>query len=211
MANVDRANGFKPIGTLSGSDWNASVEAIQCDATHAAIGVGDLIEMTADGYPDILTAGAIDSGVFGLVVGIPPAGFGWNATTGKFGDNSLSASEPTLVGNGTRVLAANTEGTLMVATAPDLVMIAQEDGDTTPLTLTAVGENVDIVNAGAVSNSVMMIDSTTNATTATHPLRLLGLHNTPENELASVDAAKPWTKWKVTFANHARSGLAVGV
>lgn len=211
MANVNRANGFTPIGTLSGSPWAASIEAVQCDATHAAIGVGDLVEMTADGYPDILTAGATDSGVFGCVVGISPAGEGWNATTGKFGDNALSATEPTLVGNATRVLALNTAGTLLVASAPDLVMVAQEDGDTTPLTLAGVGANVDIVNAGAVSNSVMMIDSDTVATTATLPLRLLGLHTTPENELASVDATKPWTKWKVTFANHARSGLAVGV
>lgn len=211
MANIDRPNGFTPIGTLNGSPWAASIEAVQCDATHAAIGVGDLVEMTADGYPDILTAGATDSGVFGVVVGISPAGEGWNATTGKFGDNSLSATEPTLVGDATRVLALNTAGTLLVATAPDLVMIAQEDGDTTPLTLAAVGANVDIINAGAVSNSVMEIDSTSVAATATLPLRLLGLHNTAENELASVDSTKPWTVWKVTFANHARSGLAVGV
>ena len=167
--------------------------------------------MTADGYPDVLTAGAVDSGIFGVVVGIYPAGAGWNATTGKFGDNALSATEPTLVGNATRVLALNTAGTLMVATAPDLVMVGQEDGDTTPLTLADRGANVDIINAGAVSNSVMMIDSTSKATTATLPLRLLDLHTTPENELASVDATKPWTKWKVTFANHARSGLAVGI
>jgi hypothetical protein len=214
MANVDRPRGFTPIGTLSGSAWQGSIEPIQCDATHAAIGVGDLIEMTADGYPDILTAGATDSGVFGLVVGVHPVGEGWNATTGKFGDNSLSATEPTLIGAGTRSLALNTAGTLMVATAPDLLMIGQEDGDTTPLTLAAIGSNVDIINPGAdatTGNSLMEIDSTSVATTATLPLRLLRLHTTAENELASVDATAPWTDWVVTFANHARSGLAVGI
>jgi hypothetical protein len=187
---------------------------MQCDATHALIGVGDLVEMTADGYPDVLTAGATDSGVVGVVVGIHPTGEGWNATTGKFGDNSLSATEPTSVGAATRSLAANTAGTLMVCTAPDVVMIAQEDGDTTPLTLAAVGSNVDIINPGAdatTGNSLMEIDSTSVATTATLPLRLLGLHASPENELASVDATAPWTDWEVTFANHARSGLAVGI
>ena len=211
MANVNRPNGGVPIGTLSGSDWNNSVEAIQCDATHAAIGVGDLIEMTSDGYPDILTAAATDSGVFGLVVGIHPSGEGFNATTGKFGDNALSATEPTLVGNGTRVLALNTAGTLLVATAPDLVMVFQEDADTTALVYADIGSNVDIVNAGATTGSVMMLDSSGAATTNTFPLRLLGLHNTPENELAAVDTTTPWAKWKVTFANHARSGLAVGI
>jgi hypothetical protein len=93
-------------------------------------------------------------------------------------------------------------------------MVGQEDGDTTPLTLAGIGSNVDIINPGAdatTGNSLMEIDSTTVATTATLPLRLLGLHTVPGNELASVDAAKPWTDWRVTFANHARSGLAVGI
>ena len=214
MANVDRPRGFTPIGTLSGSPWQASIEQIECDATHAAIGVGDLIEMTADGYPDILTAGATDSGVFGVVVGINVVGSGFNATTGKRGDNHISATEPTLVGANTRTLPLNTAGSLFVATAPDLLMVGQEDGDTTPLTLAGIGANVDIVNPGADSttgNSLMEIDSDTVATTATLPLRLLRLHDTPENELASVDATKPWTDWVVTFANHARSGLAVGI
>jgi hypothetical protein len=57
----------------------------------------------------------------------------------------------------------------------------------------------------------MEIDSDTVATTATLPLRLIRVYEDPENELASVDATKPWTDWVVTFANHARSGLAVGI
>jgi hypothetical protein len=211
MANTDRARGFTPIGTLSGSDWNNSVEVIELDATHAAIGVGDLIIPTADGYPNILTSASNAVGVLGLVVGILPAGAGWNATTGKFGDHSLSASEPTLVGNGVRVAASNTPATLLVATAPDLVMVGQEDGAADPLEHADIGSNVNIVNAGAISNSVMMIDSSTHAATATLPLRLLGLNNTPENEYGDVNPATPTADWKVTFANHARSGQAVGV
>lgn len=214
MANVDRPNGFKPIGTLSGSEWNASVETFQLDATHALIGVGDLVEMTADGYLDVLTAGATDSGIIGVCVGVLPMGAGWNATTGHFGDNQMSATEPTLTGIGTRSVALNTAGTILVATAPDLIMIAQEDGDTTPLTLAAIGSNVDIVNPGAsatTGNSLMEIDSDTTGTTNTDPLRLMGVANIPGNELASVDATKPWTQWYVTFANHSRSGLAVGI
>ena len=210
MANVDRPNGFTPIGTLSGSPWSASVEAFELDTGHALVGVGDLVEMTADGTLDILTQGATDSGIIGVMVGIVPAGAGWNATTGIFGDNALSATEPTLVGNGTRVLAANAEGTVLVATAPDLIMVGQEDGDTDPLNQADVHMNADIINAGAVSNSVMMIDSSSAASTNTFPLRLLGLHNTPENEYGDVDATKPWAKWRVTFANHARRSVSLG-
>ena len=210
MANVDRANGFTPIGTLSGSPWAASVEAFQCFTTHAALGVGDLCITRTDGYIDVLVAGTNTNGVLGCVVGISPAGEGWNATTGKYGDNALSATEPTLVGNGTRVLAANAEGTVLVATAPDLIMVGQEDGDTDPLNQADVHMNADIINAGAVSNSVMMIDSSSAASTNTFPLRLLGLHNTPENEYGDVDATKPWAKWRVTFANHARRSVSLG-
>ena len=214
MSNVDRPKGFTPIGTLSGSPWNASVEAFELDASHALVGVGDLIEMTSDGYVDQLTAGATDSGVIGVMVGVVPAGMGFNATTGTFGSNQMSNSEPTLVGVSSRSVALNTAGTILVATAPDLLMVAQEDGDTTPLTLADRGSNVDIISAGVDSttgNSTMEIDSTSTGTTNTDPLRLLHVHNVPGNELASVDTTKPWTEWVVTFANHARSGLAVGI
>jgi len=214
MANVDRPNGFAPIGTLNGSPWNSSVEQFELDATHALIGVGDLVEMTADGYLDRLTAGATDSGIIGVVVGVVPMGGGFNSTTGIFGDNQISNSEPSLIGVNSRSIPLNTAGTILVATAPDLVMVAQEDGLVTPLTLAAVGANVDILATAVdatTGNSLMEIDSTSINTTATLPLRLLGLHNIPGNELAAVDATKPWARWKVTFANHARSGLAVGI
>jgi len=210
MANVDRPRGFIPVGTLSGSSWSNSLEVIQTNTTHAAIGVGDLIAATANGYVDVFTAGST-AGALGLVVGISPQGEGWNGTTGKFGDNHLSVNEPVLVGDGTRVLGANIEGTLMVCTAPDLVMVGQEDGAADPLEHADINANVNIVNAGATSNSVMMIDSSTHAATATLPLRLLGLFNSPENEYGDVSPATPWADWRVTFANHARSSSPAGV
>jgi len=49
MANFDNPNGAYPVGTLSGSPWQASVRAYQLDATHSAIAVGDLVQMTSDG------------------------------------------------------------------------------------------------------------------------------------------------------------------
>jgi len=211
--NVDRPRGFTPIGTLSGSPWSQSVEAIQFGVAHSEVGVGDLIAMTGLGYPNVLVAGATDSGVFGVVVGISPAGEGWNTTSGKFGDNALSNVHPDLIGAAARSIAANTEGTALVCTAPDVIMIAQENGVGNILDLGDRGLNVDIVNPGVstTGNSLMEIDSTSALSTATLPLRLLDLYTTPENELGGLNPATPWTDWKVTFANHARSGLAVGV
>lgn len=212
MANVDRPNGYTPIGTLSGSPWSESVEAFQLDASHTLIGVGDLVMQTADGYVNRYAAGSTHC--IGVMVGVSVMGEGWNATTGKFGDNSLSSTEPTLVGANSRSVPLNTAGTILVCTAPDLVMIAQEDGDTTPLTLADIGLNVETTDTAVnatTGNSSQEIDSDTKATTNTLPLRLLRVHASPENELASVDATKPWTTWEVTFANHAYKGLNVGL
>jgi hypothetical protein len=212
MANVDRPNGFTPIGTLSGSPWSASVQAFELDDGHLAVGVGDLMTMTAAGTLEQFAAG--DAQCVGVMVGIVPAGEGWNATTGIFGDHSLSATEPTLVGANSRSVPANTAATILVATAPDLVMVAQEDGVTDNLELLDVGSNVEIIGTTpntTTGNSVMEIDSDSHATTATLPLRLLGLHDIPGNEFGDVNTATPWARWKVTFANHAYSGQAVGI
>ena len=72
MANLNRPNGFKPIGTLSGSPWNAHVEMFQLDATHTAVGCGDLVMQTADGYVNKYAAGSTHC--IGLMVGVAPAG-----------------------------------------------------------------------------------------------------------------------------------------
>ena len=205
MANFDNPNGATPVGTINGSPWQASVRAYQLDATHAAIAVGDFVQMTADGYPDVYAAG--ETQLLGACIGVLPA---YPTTVnGKFGDNQLSNTEPTISGAAVRNSAANATDIILVVTGPDVIYELQEDGDTTPLTLAGIGANVDIINAGVNSttgNSTMEIDSTTVATTNTLPLRLLGLVQRPGNELASVDATKPWTRWLVVPANHSFHG-----
>jgi hypothetical protein len=167
---------------------------------------------TADGYVNRYAAGSTHC--IGVMVGVLPIGLGWNATSGMIGDNFMSATEPTLTGVSARSVALNTAGSILVATAPDLVMVSQEDGDTTPLTLADIGLNVETTDTAVDSttgNSKQELDSSSAATTNTLPLRLLRLHPEPGNELASVDTTKPWTKWQVTFANHAYKGLNVGL
>ena len=205
MANLDRPNGFVPIGTLSGGPWSGSIEAFQLDATHAAvIGVGDLVMHTADGYLDRYAAAGTQC--IGCVVGVSPAGEGWNATTGALGDNALSNTEPTLTGVGSRGVAINTAGTIMVATAPDLVMIAQEDSGAGNLALADIGLNMEVLaTVNTDGNSLMEIDSSEAATTNTLPLRLLRVHPVPGNGLGTNCV------WQVTFANHAYKGLNVGL
>lgn len=210
MANADRPNGFRPVSTLSGSPWQASVRQYDLDASHAALGVGDLVKMTADGFPDLFTAGSTQ--LLGVVVGV--LNHAAETILGKQGDHFMSNDDPILAGASSKSVALNTAGTILVATAPDVVLAAQEDGAVTPLVLADVGTNVEIIGGGPNATtgiSGMEIDSTSKSTVATLPLRLIGLEQTPENELASVDATKPWARWLVTPANHTFSGTNVGV
>jgi len=210
MANVDRPIGARVVGTLSGSPWEASLEAFTLDGGHAAIGVGDLVQMTSDGYLDVYAAG--ETGFIGVCVGILPVSLG--VVNGKK-NNFMSSTEPTLTGSGVNTSIANATDTILVCTAPDAIIEMQEDGVGTPLTLVMVGSNVDIINVagvhGTTGKSQMEIDSSTSAATNTFPLRLLGLVQDPDNELASVDATKPWARWLCTPANHFYSGLNVGL
>jgi len=207
MANVDRPRGFTPIGTLSGSPWQDSVQLFYLDGTvnTTTIAVGDIVAMAAGGYLAKIAAAGASPDVVGVVVGVPPAPPAFSTTTGTFGDNHLSNTEPTLAGAGSRHVAASTAGYVYVTTAPDLLMIGQEDGAATPLVLADVGAVVDIVDAGitaSTGNSGMEIDSSSKGNTSNDPLRIVALANTPGNELASVDTTKPWADWVVTFNAH---------
>ena len=208
MANTDKVRGFRPVGTLSGSPWQGSVRQYTLDATHAAIAVGDLVQMTADGYPDLYAAG--ETQLLGVVVGV------YNTVAedvlGKQGDSYLSTGAVTLDVPAKNYVALNTAGVIAVATAPDLIMEGTEDGDTDPLELADVGQNVEIIGGGPDSTtglSDMYIDSSSHNTTNTLPLRLLGLAQDPDNEY--VSGGQAYTRWLVTPANHSFSGLNVGI
>jgi len=202
MANLDRPNGARVVGTLSGSPWEASVESFTLDATHTAIGVGDLVQMTTDGYLNVYTSG---TGFIGVCVGVQPVQLG---VVGGKADNFLSRTEPTLTGTGAFNVALNTVGTILVVTAPDAIIEMQEDGVGGALAVADIGVNLAIVNGGinsATGKSTMELDSSSKAATNTLPLRLLSLVQTPENELGTN------ARWLVTPANHFYSGLNVGL
>lgn len=213
MANVDRPNGAIPVGTLSGSPWQSSVQQFTLDGSHAAIAVGDLVQMTADGYLDVYAAG--ETGFIGVCIGILAAPA--DTVGGIYGEHYLGSTDPTLAGPDARNSAANATDTILVVTAPDVILEMQEDGDTDSLELADVGSNIEIINAGVDSttgNSTMEIDSNTHATTNTLPLRLLGLVQRPGNELgdtASAASRPVNARWLVTPANHSYSGLNVGL
>lgn len=208
MANTDRPNGFKPVGTLSGSPWQGSVERFELDASHAIIGVGDLVQMTSDGYPDLYAAGEIS--LLGVVVGV--GSWESNAVAGKVGDSFLSTGDATLSGYGSKAVALNTAGVIYVCTAPDVILEAQEDAVGAAIALADVGANIEIIYAApntttGISN--MELDSSTVAQTATLPLKIHSLVQRPDNELGA--SGSPGARWLVvpTITHHYRAALGL--
>jgi len=205
MANVDRVNGAKVVGTLSGSPWSAALRTYILDTGHSAIYTGDLVQMTSDGYLDVYAAS--ETQLMGVMMGLVPAAPG---RTNTIVDHFLASTTPTLHPGG--YSAANTADTILVCVAPDSIYEMQEDGDTDPLELADIGQNVEIINGGGSTTtgmSGMELDSSTHNTTNTLPLRLLGLVDRVDNEY--VSGGQAYTRWLVTPANHALSGLNVAI
>lgn len=202
MANVDRPNGARVVGTISGSPWQAAVKEYVTDASHAAIYTGDLVQMTADGYIDVYAAG--ETQMIGVCVGVRPASAG---RTNLVTDNFLASSTPTLHPGG--FTAANAVGDVVqVCIAPDAIYEMQEDSDTANIAIAGIGLNIEIINGGGsttTGTSGMELDSDSGATTNTLPLRIMGPVDRPDNAIGTNG------KWLVTPANSSWSGLNVGI
>lgn len=188
MANVDRVNGFRPVRHLNGSPYNGQVrEYVVLAADSTALFVGDLVKLTGaadtDGRATVTQAAAGDT-VVGVVVG-----FGVNP------DNLNITYRP-----------ASTLRTVMVADSPDIIFEAQADET---LAAASVGLNANfVVGTGntATGASGMEVDTSTAATTATLPLKILGFSRRVDNEVGAADA-----KVEVMINKHQMANAATGV
>lgn len=127
MANLNRT-GFYPVGTQSGSSWNAGVRRYLANTLVTNICVGSLCTFNSDGTGTIVSYGAAaDTNIVGVCVGIEPV----KKTTNNVQGSSLSlekiylektsaapvqyvrvTTDPgivleTVTGNGTAVFLAN--------------------------------------------------------------------------------------------------------
>lgn len=188
MANVDRPNGFRPVRYLNGAPWSGQFRKyIVPAADGTALFVGDLVKLsttgTDEGYPTVIQATAA-AAVIGVVVGFEP--------------DPADLNTP-------QYRKASTKRVVYVADDPNLIFEAQEDGDTDPLETADIGLNVDfIVGSGSTTTgaSGMEIDSSSHNTTATLPLKLLGLAQRPDNENVLSAGGQAWTRWEVKINNH---------
>ncbi len=186
MANTSRVNGFKPVKYMNGTPYNGQCTMYYIPSSDGtATFVGDLVKLggTADakGVRGVAQAAASDA-VIGAVVGIVPSMT--NLDTPQY-------------------RAANTAAYVLVADDPNIIFEAQEDGDTDPLEMVDAGLNVNfVVGSGSTTTgaSGMQIDSNTEGTGATLPLKLLQPVQRPDNELVAAGQAN--TRWLVKINNH---------
>ncbi len=186
MPNVSRLDGFQPLRYGSGSPWNGAVHMYCTAAGDAtAIFVGDLVKLhgssDAKGIRTVSQAAA-GNAVIGSVVGVLADYANLNAAPYRL---------------------ASTVRYLLVCDDPDVLFEAQEDGVTDPLEMVDAGLNVNfVVGAGNTTNGLsgMQIDSDTEATTATLPLKLIMPAQRADNEL--VAAGQAYTRWVVKINNH---------
>lgn len=184
MANTDRPNGFRVVGSLTGTPDHGG--RVQRMIAVDNLFMGDLVEDDATGKA--LGDGAVaacgraeaSDAILGVVVG-------WEKDPAAL-DRLYHKSSNTYA--------------VYVNTDPHVLLECQSD-DGTPA-VADVGQNFNIaVAAGSTSTgaSNMELDGDTGDTTATLPLKLLGFVDTPDNDTSSANM-----KCLVSINNHLYKG-----
>ena len=195
MANVNKVNGFRPFRYLNGTPYNGAVTKYVIPAADGtAVFVGDLVKLegtndSTTGLRTVIQAAAGDACV-GVVVGFEV--------------------DPTNL-NTPQYRAASTRRIVYVCDDPNVLLVAQEDGDTDPLETTDMGQNINfIVGTGSTVTgaSAMQIDSSTHATTATLPFKLMEFVATPDNENVLSAGGQAYSRWVVKFNVHQLTSTA---
>lgn len=181
MANVNRVNGFRPTAYLNGSPWNGQVTTYfhpSSDAT--AVFIGDLVKLDATG--DTTAAGGQNLGIRSVIQAAAS-----NAVVGAVVGVAI---DPTNL-NTPQYVAASTGRYVFVADDPNLLFETQEDAVGGALAVADVGLNADfVVGSGSTTTgqSGMQLDTSTKATTATLPLKIMGFSRKVDNEVATANA-----------------------
>lgn len=200
MANVNRPLGFVPVKSLNGAPWNGAVMMVLIPSTDGtAIGVGDLI----------IHGGS--SGAAGVFVngqdceGMPTALI---ASAGTTGQNLLGAVVGFLPDQTNLALihrAASTNRIALVPADPNTVYECQEDADTTPIAAASIGLNVSYTTTAlntTTGQSKMELDSSAVNTTATLPIKIIGLVKSPDNAFNTLGTLLDKAKFLVTLNTH---------
>lgn len=172
MANADAPFGLKPVAYRNGAPYNGAATKCFIPSTDSnAMYVGDVVieagsSDTLGEYKTVSLATPGDGNyIGGVIVGFAP------------NPDNLSL----------QYRAASTSRYVLVADDPDLLFVAQEDGDA--LAATDVGRNVSLTSATAGSTytgrSGWEIDTDTASTEASAQCVIHGLDPAPDNVLGA--------------------------
>lgn len=190
MANVDRAQGLLPVKHFNGAPWNGAVEQFLVSSSDGtAIFIGDIV---ASGG----TAGAAGTVVYGVnCEGIQTVVKSTETATCVNMMGVVVGFLPDPTSLGTKHRLASTNRIALVCTDPTVLYEIQEDGVGNNVAASMVGLACGVTTtAGNATTGIssFALDSSTTATTATLPLKIVGLAPRADNALglASTDKAK---------------------
>lgn len=181
MASVSRINGFKPVYNLAGGSNTGQLTTVFVPASDSTVIMpGDAVKLLGDaraatGVPTVTRVSASTDIAYGIVVGI------------SFEGNGDLMNVPPVNDLNTPIYRrASTDRYLLVNVDPNQVYEVQlaGAGPAAATVTAAVGLNgVFTVTAGNTSSgaSGMQLDSASQATTATLPLKIVGIPNRPDN------------------------------
>lgn len=180
MANEDYPNGARPIGTMNGSEWQASVRAYECDAATANIFPGDFVILEADGFVAAAPAGtAAGAELIGVCVGVlehyPQPISGVN-------DSFMSTGSLDYL----KYHATGATGYILVSVGPDILYEIQNAGQGA---MADVGKNADIVaTVGNTQRGISQQELNATAAAASAQLRIVQPVNRVDNDVTAVNS-----------------------
>lgn len=193
MANVNRPNGFSPVGLLSGASWNEQgrLYAIATDASNT-YAIGDVVmsaqSADADGVPFVQKwGGATTTSALplGIIVGIRVADPGVSLV-----GSSLSLE---------KAYIGKSAGTHYVYVVDDPNILFEAQFDSTAIAAANLHQNAAVTITADQTSTLSPSAPYSNmvltgpATTATLPVRVLGLIQRPDNAVGAY--ARVLCKW----------------
>jgi len=181
MSSVSRINGFRPVKSITGAPYTGQANVYFVPASDSTvIMVGDAVALAGDaraatGVPTVTRLASATGIPVGIVVGILFTGVG------------DAGNVPPVTDLNTPVYRrASTDRYLLVADDPALVYEVQiaGAGPASAAATALVGLNGQFtLTAGSTTSgaSGMQLDSAGTATTATLPLKIVGIPNRPDN------------------------------
>ena len=178
MANANKPTGLSPVQYLNGSPWNGQARLYSIAYNYGtALAVGDPVQSsgTADtnGVPGVVLYGG-SGAIRGVIVGI-------GRSEGLIANpNNLNSTIYPASGDG-----VNAPWYAMVVDDPNVIFEVQEHANGTQLAATDIGMNTTLqsgTNNGYYSGwTLSSATDATPATTATLPIRLMGLKRSIDN------------------------------